>query len=30
LICQLDADAADRRRHQLAESGEGVPVAPGY
>ena len=28
LICQLDADAADRRRHELAESGEGVPVAP--
>jgi hypothetical protein len=30
LICQLDADAADRRRHELAESGEGVPVAPGH
>jgi|SRR6188472_2022276 glyoxylase I family protein len=30
LICQLDADAADRRRRELAESGEGVPVAPDY
>ena len=30
LICQLNPDAADRRRHELAESGEGVPVAPSY
>jgi glyoxylase I family protein len=30
LICQLDVAAADRRRRELAESGEGVPVAPGY
>jgi glyoxylase I family protein len=30
LISQLDADTANRRRREVAESGEGVPVAPGY
>jgi catechol 2,3-dioxygenase-like lactoylglutathione lyase family enzyme len=30
LISQLDVAAAERRRQELAESGEGVPVAPGY
>jgi catechol 2,3-dioxygenase-like lactoylglutathione lyase family enzyme len=29
LICLLDEATADRRRRELAESGEGVPVAPG-
>ena len=30
LICQLDAGTADLRRRQLRDSGDGVPVAPGY
>jgi glyoxylase I family protein len=30
LICQLGVDTAERRRQELAESGEGVPVAPGF
>lgn len=30
LICQLTPEAADLRRRALAESGEGVPVAPGH
>jgi hypothetical protein len=30
LICQLDVVTADRRRRELAESAEGVQVAPGY
>jgi glyoxylase I family protein len=30
LISQLDVAAAARRRQEIAESGAGVPVAPGY
>jgi glyoxylase I family protein len=30
LISQLDRATAERRRRELAESGEGVPMAPGY
>lgn len=30
LICQLDREAADRRRRELSDPGTGVPVAPGY
>lgn len=30
LLCQLDPTTADRRRQELADSGKGVPVAPGY